>query len=399
MTVPPVPAPRILVTDPEQRAALAAVRSLGRRGWLIETVGVSRGLAGASRYARGHHPVNAADAADAERYRRAVQQAVLSAGSSVVVPVTDAASRMLLGHDTQLGARIAGPTAAAYERASNKESLLQAAARVGLRVPAQVVLASPPTQKVALPPFARLVVKPARSVVEVEGRTIRVGVRFCADTSLLPTLLSQYPAEAYPLLLQERVEGDGLGVFLLRRAGVTLLRFGHRRLREKPPAGGVSTYREAWQPPERLVNRCEALLDALGYEGAAMIEFKQDASSGEAVLMEINARLWGSVQLAVDAGVDFPAALVELALGLPVHVAASACSGVRSVWELGELDHAIAIARRSPAALDLPPGTATGLLAAARAILDHRASDHLEVFRLSDPMPFFAELRRWLLRR
>jgi len=46
-----------------------------------------------------------------------------------------------------------------------------------------------------------------------------------------------------------------------------------------------------------------------------MVEYKIDSASGTPYLMEINGRFWGSVQLAIDAGVDFPRLLVECALG------------------------------------------------------------------------------------
>lgn len=388
---------RVLVTDPEQRAALAAVRALGRRGWHVETVGASRGLAGHSRYVQRHHHVPAGHAAQPAMYREAVRQAVTDGASQVVVPVTDGASRMLLGFHGELGAAVAGPSAYAYARASDKEAVMAAALRVGIRVPAQVVL-----DNVAAPselPAAEFVVKPARSVVEIGGRTVRVGVRYCPGPAAAAEILALYPPEAYPLLLQERVYGTGIGVFLLRTAGHTPFHFGHRRLREKPPSGGVSTYREAWVPPPDTLSRCEALLDALEYEGPAMIEFKQDGATGEIVLMEINARLWGSVQLAVDAGVDFPTALVQVALGLPMAAPPRAQYGVRSVWELGELDHALAIWRRSAEELDLPPGAATGWRAALRVLKDHRRGDRCEVLRWDDPKPFLSELIRWLGRR
>lgn len=42
-----------------------------------------------------------------------------------------------------------------------------------------------------------------------------------------------------------------------------------------------------------------------------MIEFKVDQRDGVAKLMDIWPRFWGSLQLAIDAGVDFPAILVE----------------------------------------------------------------------------------------
>jgi predicted ATP-grasp superfamily ATP-dependent carboligase len=209
-------------------------------------------------------------------------------------------------------------------------------------------------------------------------------------------VLDSYPDEAYPLLVQERTFGDGVGIFLLRAQGVTHLQFAHRRLREKPPAGGVSTYREAIEPPSALLTQCEQLLDALEYDGPAMIEFKQDGVTGEYVLMEINARLWGSLQLAIDAGVDFPVALVQMALGQPIAQRGAVAMGTRTVWELGELDHALALLRRSREQLHGPPELAVGGMAALRALTDHRWSDRAEIFRWSDPMPFVAELSRWI---
>ena len=37
-----------------------------------------------------------------------------------------------------------------------------------------------------------------------------------------------------------------------------------------------------------------------------MMEYKQDRRTGTPLLMEVNGRFWGSLQLAIDAGVDFP---------------------------------------------------------------------------------------------
>jgi predicted ATP-grasp superfamily ATP-dependent carboligase len=391
----------ILLTDPEQRAALAAARSFGRQGWRVLTVGPSPGLAGASRAVTRHIPVSAADVASPARYLAAIAAVVQREQITVVVPVTDAASRVLLGRDDAVGARVAGPSAEAYARASDKPALLEMAVHCGIRVPRQFVLASRAgasnvlaNPQIAIP--GAVVVKPAKSVVEVNGRSVGLGVRFVARPDLLAEAVARYPDEAYPLLVQERTFGDGVGVFLLRLRGTTPLRFAHRRLREKPPAGGVSTYREAIEPPPELQARCEALLDRLGYSGPAMIEFKQDARTGEYVLMEINARLWGSLQLAIDAGVDFPVALVQLALGESITPPRQVAVGTRTVWELGELDHALALLRRTRAQLHAPDTMAVGGLAALRALVDHRWHDRPEVFRWSDPMPFVAELSRWI---
>jgi predicted ATP-grasp superfamily ATP-dependent carboligase len=333
-------------------------------------------------------------------YTAAVAELVEKERADVVIPVTDRASRALLGQEAALGCHVAGPSAAAYRRASDKELLLSVAAATGIRVPRQHALR---TRGETLPQECWLqqavVVKAARSVVVANGRSISTSVRFAANPKELEAALASFPAEVYPLLVQERTIGDGVGVFLLRLGAQTRLSFGHRRVREKPPAGGVSTYRESIVPPPELLAKCERLLDALDYDGPAMVEFKRDSATGEFVLMEINARLWGSLQLAIDAGVDFPSAMVAHALGLPLPPMAPFRAGSRSVWELGELDHALALWRRSRDELHGPPGLAVGLGAAVRALADHRWSDRLEVFRWSDPVPFLAEVTRWLRRR
>lgn len=55
----------------------------------------------------------------------------------------------------------------------------------------------------------------------------------------------------------------------------------------------------------------------MAWHGVAMVEFKVTAD-GTAYLMEINGRFWGSLQLAIDAGVDFRWLLYQLAAGRPV---------------------------------------------------------------------------------
>lgn len=386
----------ILVTDPEQRAALAAVRAFGRRGWRVGTVGETRGLAGASKFAQWHVALPPGGRSDSSAYTAEVAKAVAAHGVGIVVPVTDRACQALLGAEGLVGAPIAGPSRAAYLAASDKAGVLQRAATCGIRVPRQHTLLE---RSAVIPPhFAEgwVVVKPAHSVVEVAGSLVSTTVRFAEGRAALDSLVASYPAAAYPLMLQERIVGHGEGVFLLRHHRQTHLAFGHRRLREKPPAGGVSTYREAVTPSPELVAKCETLLDALEYDGAAMIEFKRDAATGEHVLMEINARLWGSVQLAIDAGLDFPSALVQSTLGHPIISGDLARAGIRSVWELGELDHMWALLRRSAEELQLPAGQRAGLAAVLRTIVDHRLDDRCEVFRWDDPKPFAVELSRWV---
>jgi predicted ATP-grasp superfamily ATP-dependent carboligase len=57
------------------------------------------------------------------------------------------------------------------------------------------------------------------------------------------------------------------------------------------------------------------LLKALNWFGVAMVEFKMDPRDGIPKLMEINPRFWGSLSLAVAAGVNFPYLLYRMSRG------------------------------------------------------------------------------------
>jgi predicted ATP-grasp superfamily ATP-dependent carboligase len=241
-----------------------------------------------------------------------------------------------------------------------------------------------------------VVIKPARSVVSVNGERTKVGVSYASDARDLAARLREYPEGAYPLLVQQRIVGPGIGVFLLVWDGETIAVCGHRRIRETPPSGGVSVYREAITPPAALVAQSRELLDRFAWQGVAMIEYKMDSTSGIPYLMEINGRFWGSLQLAIDAGVDFPKLLVESALGMrhPMPLNTAVRNGIRSRWEWGDVNHLIARLRRSPQALSLPNGS-PGRRHAVVDFMRWRRGDRLEVLRLDDPGPFVRETLDW----
>jgi hypothetical protein len=130
-----------------------------------------------------------------------------------------------------------------------------------------------------------------------------------------------------------------------------------------------------------------------------MIEYKLDAATGTPHLMEINGRFWGSLQLALDAGVDFPRLLVARALGEQPEPVPGYRVGVRSRWWLGDMDHLLSRMRRSPELLALPPGS-PGRWAALRDFLVlWRPGDRSEILRWTDPAPAFRELIEWLSQR
>jgi predicted ATP-grasp superfamily ATP-dependent carboligase len=385
----------VLITDGEQRAALAATRSLGRAGYAVYVCSPrARSLAGASRYA--HSEATVPDPlADASSYASAVKALVQRWKIDVVLPISEASVLALLPIRAGLGATIPFPDEKVFRRICDKAAVMQAAGTVGIAAPQQRVVNGPHDDVDGL--RFPVVLKPARSVIDVGTERIKLVVQYAEDAGALSRKLGALPAAAYPVLLQERIAGAGMGVFLLLWHDEVIASFCHRRIREKPPSGGVSVYRESVAPDQALIDRSIALLRALEWQGVAMVEYKLDEASGTPYIMEINGRLWGSLQLAIDAGVDFPALLIAAARGRNVTPVHTYRHGVRSRWLLGDFDHLLARVRRSRRYLALPDD-APGRLRACLDFLTGFAGRE-EVLRPSDPRPALREALDWLRRR
>lgn len=391
----------VLVTDGDQRAALAVVRSLGRAGHRVHVLSPrARCLAGASRYAfratAAPDPLESADAFVDDVARRVREWAI-----DVVVPISEASLLALLAARDRLGdVLVPFPDLEVFHALSDKQRVLAAAAEMGIPAPEQRVLNQPDQDPTALADAVGfpLVIKPYRSVA-ADGRLgQKLEVRYAANHDELAQRVREYPPAAFPLLLQRRVVGPGIGVFLLVWEGRLRAVFAHKRLREKPPAGGVSVYCESVAPPWGLVGSSRALLERFGWSGVAMVEYKVDAATGLPHLMEVNPRFWGSLQLALDAGVDFPALLVRAATGAPTGPPPIYRPGNRLRWGWGDVDHLIARMRRSPEELALPEGAPTRWT----ALLDFlvwRPGDRFCSLRFDDPAPFFRETIDWFRRR
>jgi predicted ATP-grasp superfamily ATP-dependent carboligase len=116
------------------------------------------------------------------------------------------------------------------------------------------------------------------------------------------------------VLVQEFIPGTGCGFFALMDHGRAVRVFMHERIREYPPSGGHSTAARSLYSA-RLKEIGLRLLSSLSWNGVAMVECKRDSRTGDYVLMEINGKFWGSLDLALSAGVNFGADLVRLFRG------------------------------------------------------------------------------------
>jgi predicted ATP-grasp superfamily ATP-dependent carboligase len=386
----------VLITDGMERAALAACRSLVAGGHRVHVVAARRwSLAGATRGVGAHRlPQDALR--DPEAFATAVGALARRIDAHVLLPVTDASTLAVLANRDVLPGSCVVPIAGheSFRRASDKAGLLAIAGQAGFGVPETVTLADfGSAEHIGLDGLEPGVIKPHRSVFQT-GRGLRkLAVQPYRHLHEARRILQALPPEAFPVLLQRQIVGPGVGFFALRWSGAIKAVFAHERLREVPPWGGVSVYRAAIELDPALAAAGTQLLDTLGWEGVAMIECKRDAATGRYYIIEINPRFWGSLQLAVDAGVDFPMLLVACALGQAVPPVTAYRTGLRCRWEWGEIDHIYLRAKFRP-----PGASAVGtvLRSLGQAMIHRPGRDRCEVLRWRDPAPFLAETLRRL---
>jgi len=386
---------KVFVTDGNQRPSLAVVRSLGRRGASV-LVGEEQpeSLAASSKYCAGRvtYP---SPYRDPDAFGRFLLDFLAREQVDVVMPVTDVTTHAMCANQEAVRQHtaLAIPSLEAFDFVSNKAALLEAAARCGVPVPrTHAVDGQGGVRSVIDRVRYPVVVKPTRSKILTGNGWLSATVHYADSENELRQLYRDTPYLAlYPSLIQERIVGPGIGVFVLFDRGQLLTDFGHRRLREKPPAGGVSVLRESAPVDARLRDYAIRLLGSIGWHGVAMMEYKQDDRTGDFFLMEVNGRFWGSLQLAVDAGLDFPHLLCELALGRPVAAPAYRL-GVKSRWLLGDVDHLFLRLFRSSRALSLPPSAPSRSRTLAEFLKFSGPDLHYEIVSRDDPRPFVFEL-------
>lgn len=340
---------RILILDANQRSALAAVRSLGKlAGVYICTADDSAtALAGASRYSREYHQ-HPSPQDDYATFSQWLVEFVRTHDIAFLLPMTEVSSRSALALRAQLGACVV-PFAdiETVLALSDKWRLIELARKAGVPHPASELVANA-AQLAALeqqPQHFPLVLKPCLSRILHNGQWLYTAVHIARNALELATLLREkFYLREHPFIIQEFIPGHGAGLFALYDHGQPLAFFAHRRLREKPPSGGVSVLSESAPLDQHLLTLTKALLNPVQWHGVAMVEFRI-GSDGTPYLMEINTRFWGSLQLAIDAGIDFPRLLLESHMREPQTAAPRAAvpgeyrHGIRLRWLLGDCDN------------------------------------------------------------
>jgi len=231
----------------------------------------------------------------------------------LVIPTNDDVMLPIVKHreSLQKKTKLAIPSDEAFVCAYDKSQTNKLAQRLQIPVPGEVLVSG--QQNLAdlnVDLTFPLIVKPVSSVVATDSGTILLHASYAySKGQLLDKLNDLLPVT--PALAQEYFVGKGIGVEVLADKGHILCALQHARVHE-PIYGGGSSYRKTVPLEPRLLACAEKLLSALRWTGVAMIEFKYNESTNQFVMLEINGRFWGSLPLAIAAGMDFPYYLYQL---------------------------------------------------------------------------------------
>ena len=294
------------------------VRTLGREGLRVAAAASGQHCSGlATRYAstRLHLPD---PRQDLPAYADAIVRWLDAHPTDAVLTSTDAGLETLHQYRIPLG-EVTRPAVAAPEAvdiAACKATTLAVAAELGIPGPRSIPATTPDEVLEAIAALGLpAVLKPTSSWRDApDGGGERLSPVLVETPEQARCAAAHLVRADSPALVQEYATGGRETHKLFVAQGAVLVHLVMRPERCWPPLGGSSTMRRTIDPPERTTAWARELVLRIGLEGYSEVEFRRTLA-GEPLLMEVNARLSQSLELAQRAGVDLARMQLEWARG------------------------------------------------------------------------------------
>lgn len=215
-----------------------------------------------------------------DAYINELANLVRETNAQMLIPVNSKEIRLLIAHKDKFGTALSyygDPEI--FTLLDSKDKLADLAARLGIKTPKVYASVNDVDGPVVVKPVN---LSGSKGVNYYQGR---------ADVKTAPGLM-----------IQQRVDGAGVGYSVFVRDGKIMAGHGHIRLAETPSTGGSSTYRGEFFV-EDMRKTAETLMEHTKWSGFAMIEFKW--TGRDLYLIEINPRIWGSVYQGLINGTNY----------------------------------------------------------------------------------------------
>jgi protein-tyrosine-phosphatase/predicted ATP-grasp superfamily ATP-dependent carboligase len=378
----------VLVLNAVPHVVVAVARSLDRQGIPVTFAHVDKGKTPPTRAIRDSVQLPSHRDAPGE-FIDTLCRAIEAGGHDMLIPCSDPGLAVVLEHYDRLSSllHVGCPRPEVVHRVLDKSQTIEAARACGILTPAPCdlpdILAVERHRRLRFPIIAKPLSKEDESKHAFK-------MRYFATFQDLRDAFLLDPQFGVDNLLQEFCPGDGIGIEVLFHDHQPLTMFQHRRLKELPVSGGgsVTSISEPLDP--ELAEQAVALLRKLNWEGVAMVEFKCDRAERRSVLMEVNGRYWGSLPLAIGAGIDFPFYEWQLAHGQQPVIPTTYSTGLHYRWLGGDIRRLGSLfSEASAEGFPLPSKLGESI----RFVKDFAGPICPAIWSWSDPMPALLDWR------
>ena len=377
----------VLVLGAEPRIAVSIARSLKRRGVPVDVAALSRNdvrLSSNDIRKFSYLPDHKNTAKD---FIGSLERLIQSNHYSMLIPCSDTALTEVVRYYDQLESmvKICSPKPKIIKRVLDKNTTLTLAQSCGIPIPVTHRISNISElrdlrQTLRYPMIAKPLSK---------RETSNFKIRYFQNFEEIEAAFSDDPRFGTNTLFQEYCVGEGVGIGTLIHNGAPIAIYQHRRLREYPSAGGVSVLAISEEPDPLLVRYSTRLLNAAGWEGVALVEFRFNRKERTATLMEINGRYWGSIASAIHAGVDFPFYEWQVVNQQQISASVRYRSGLRVRWIAGDLHRLHEVLSRKKSNPTMQQSRWAEVI---QFLADFRPSVHNMVLSFSDPIPAINEI-------
>lgn len=295
---------KILLTDGTNKNCLAAVKSLHKAGYEIGVISKStKGHAILSKF------VNFRIVASEKNFLKAIKYSLKTFRPNIIIPVGDNSVRAIHENRDMIN-NISVPISSeeSLNTATNKFASTKFMYDHDIPVPEYVIVSKNEfSMKEAIKKFGLPL------VLKGPYGTASSQVRICKNELEVINFAQELFNLNDQIMVQKYIKGEGTGYFALFCQGNELAFFMHKRIREYPVRGGPSVCAKSIYQKD-LRDLGKECLTLLKWHGVGMIEFKRETKTNKLWFIEINPKFWGSLELSIKSGVDFPALLVNMAM-------------------------------------------------------------------------------------
>lgn len=243
----------------------------------------------------------------------AISRTVKQVNAGVLLPVSEPGIRLAAARRRDLEAIVVTsvPPLDAFDTAIDKWRLADFMQTHGISTPRTILLRVDSALNEQLDELTfPVLLKPTRS-------TNGMGIRQFNDRSSLLNFLGTQQNNEREYIIQNLVRGYDIDCSVLCREG-EILAYTIQKSIIPNPKRFCPPYAIEFLRHEEVLQVASKLLRALGWSGVAHLDMMVEEANNRVVIIELNARYWGSLLGSLSAGVNFPYLAVKESLGQPL---------------------------------------------------------------------------------